>query len=247
MNAAADSNAPVALVTGAAQRIGAAIARHLHANGYRVLIHCHRSQTAAEQLAAELNAQRPDTAAVLSADLASVSAIEQLATQAEARWQRIDLLVNNASSFYPTPLGTATEAQWNDLFASNVKAPFFLSQALAPALTKQQGSIVNLIDVHALKPLAQHPVYGSAKAGLAYLTRSLALELAPAVRVNGIAPGAILWPTDSTPEIEQQRLARIPLARQGTPHDIADTVLFLARSPYITGQVLAVDGGASLR
>lgn len=239
---------PVALVTGGAQRIGAAIARALHAAGYRVLVHYRDSADAATALVQELNALRSESAHRLCANLDSTAAVQALANQAGQAWGRLDLLVNNASAFHPTPIGSVNEAQWDSLFASNLKAPFFLSQALAPLLAHSQGSIVNLVDIHAQKPLAQHTVYCVAKAGLVMLTQSLALELAPAVRVNGIAPGAILWPPGQHPDAGEvaQRVAGIPLRRKGEPEDIANTVLFLARSPYITGQVIAVDGGRSL-
>ena len=242
------TDAPVALITGAAHRIGAAIARALHQQGWRVIIHYWQSADNAQALAATLNRQRPDSAHTLCANLEQHDATLRMAEQALAHWQRMDLLVNNASTFYPTAIATATEADWNTLMASNLKAPFFMAQQLAPALAKQHGTIINLIDIHAQKPLQQHSVYCAAKAGLAMLTQSLALELAPGVRVNGIAPGAILWPPGVTPNstTESQWLAGIPLARKGDPDDIANTVLFLTQAHYITGQVIAVDGGKSL-
>ncbi len=242
------AEAPVALVTGAAQRIGAAIARTLHAAGYRVLLHYRHSHAAAQALAQALGQQRPGSVQLLAADLDCHDAVLQLAHTAAAHWQRLDLLVNNASAFHPTPVGETTESDWERLFASNLKAPFFLAQALAPALRAQGGAIINLADIHAAKPLRQHSVYCAAKAGLVMLTQSLALELAPQVRVNAIAPGAILWPDGSAPDpaTEARWLAGVPLGRRGDPQDIADTVLFLARTGYITGQVIAVDGGKSL-
>ena len=241
-------NSPVALITGGAQRIGATIARTLHSQGWRILVHYRQSAQAATDLVASLNQQRTHSAYALCADLDDHQATVALAEQAINHWQRLDLLVNNASTFHPNTLGNTSEDDWNTLMASNLKAPFFLSQQCAHALAQQHGSIINLIDIHAQKPLRQHSVYCAAKAGLAMLTQSLAIELAPAVRVNGIAPGAILWPPGVTPDTttEQQWLAGIPLARKGEPEDIAGTVLFLAQASYITGQVIAVDGGKSL-
>lgn len=247
---AAESDSPVVLVTGAAQRIGKIISCTLHAAGYNVVVHYHRSHAAAQSLCAELNALRQQSACCLSADLGDLHAVEQLAQQALLAWQRVDALVNNASTFYPTPVGTATSGQWDDLMGSNARAPFFLTQALAPALTRQQGAVVNIADIYADRPLAQHTVYCMAKAANAMLTKSLARELAPHVRVNGIAPGAILWPEqDGVLEAaaEAHRLKKVPLARTGTPADIASTVLFLLRdAPYLTGQIIAVDGGRSV-
>lgn len=238
---------PVALVTGAARRIGAVIAETLHAAGYRVIIHCRRSRGEADALAARLNAARAGDAVVLSADLLNHADITTLATQAGTQWQRLDLLVNNASSFFPTPVEGTTLAQWNGLIGSNLAAPFFLSQATAPLLRASRGSIVNLIDIHGGRPLAGHPVYSTAKAGLHMLTRALAKELAPTLRVNGVAPGAILWPESGLSDAARESIvASTPLQRTGTPQDIANAVLFLARSPFITGQILTVDGGRSL-
>lgn len=241
---------PVVLITGAAARLGAATARALHARGCRILLHCRHSRDRAEALAAELNGARADSCRVLVADLDRHEQVLRLAEEAMAAWGRLDGLVNNASSFRPTPLGNVTPSDWDELMASNAKAPFFLAQALAPALRAQRGAIVNMIDIHAQRPLARHTLYCMAKAALAMLTESLALELAPEVRVNGIAPGAILWPEQGDiPDAERQAaiLARIPLARLGTPDDIARTVCFLLLdAPYITGQILAVDGGRRL-
>lgn len=244
-------SARVALVTGGAQRIGAAIVRTLHANGCRILIHYRRSREAALDLADELNLARADSCAVLGADLCDASAVQALAQQAGAHWGRIDLLVNNASDFFATPLGDVGVDDWNRIFGSNLQGPFFLSQALAPVLARAQGAIVNIVDVHATLPLAQHAVYTMAKAGLAMMTRALALELAPAVRVNGVAPGAILWPAQPNPELAAehagQLLAQTALRRIGEPADIAGAVRYLGLdAPYVTGQILAVDGGRSL-
>lgn len=244
-------DSPVALVTGAARRIGAATARALHDAGYRLIVHYRHSGEEARALAAQLNDRRHDSAIALAADLSSLSQIETLAREASGHWGRLDALVNNASSFYPTPVGETTEAQWDDLMASNLKAPYFLSQALAPALRATGGAIVSITDIHAQRPLRHHPVYCAAKAGNAMLTRSLARELAPDVRVNGVAPGAILWPEQDAELNENNKasiLERVPLKRAGEPEDIARTVLFLLKdSPYITGQIITVDGGRSAR
>jgi pteridine reductase len=245
------SEARVALVTGAAQRIGAAIARELHAAGCNVLLHCRSSRAEADALAAELNAMRRDSAAVLQADLTQLPQVEQLAAAAIAHWSHIDLLVNNASGFFPTPVGTVNEPEWDSLFASNLKGPFFLSQALVPALRERRGAIVNIVDVYAELPLAQHAVYTMAKAGVAMMTRALAQELGPDVRVNGVAPGVILWPAEENPELggakAEALLAQTALKRIGDPADIARAVRYLGlEAGYVTGQILAVDGGRTL-
>ena len=238
----------VVLITGAARRIGAVIARTLHAHGANVAIHYRGSADDAEALVAELNESRADSAAAFAADLTDVAAIERLAAQVIQWRDRLDVLVNNASSFYPTPAGTITEAQWDDLVGTNLKAPLFLSQAALPALRKAGGVIVNIVDVHSTHPLRDHPVYGPAKAGLAMLTRSLAKDLAPDVRVNGVSPGAILWPENDMPEDTKAAILKhVPLARPGAPVDIAGAVLFLVRdATYVTGQIIAVDGGRSI-
>ena len=244
-----DHKSPVALITGAARRIGACLARRLHACGYRVVIHYHHSNTEAELLAAELNQIQPASACCLQADLRQPAQCRTLAEQAQNYWKRLDLLVNNASSFYPTPLAEADQAQWDDLIGSNLAAPLWLSQALAPELAKQQGAIVNIVDVHAQRALQGFALYSVAKAGLGMLTQSLAKELAPSVRVNGVAPGPILPPEGAAkrdPKAEQQALERTLLGRYGSPDDIADTVIFLAQQGFITGQVIAVDGGKSI-
>lgn len=238
----------VVLITGAARRIGAVIARTLHAQGMNVLLHYRSSSADARVLQEELNALRPDSVALLGADLCRLDELNALATDAAARWGRLDALVNNASAFYPTALGTVTEAQWDELTGSNLKAPFFLSQALAPALAERAGCIVNIADIHGEQPLKGYSVYSIAKAGLVMLTRSLARELGPAVRVNAVAPGAILWPEADIGSAAQQKIiARTALKRQGDPEDIARAVRFLiGDAPYVTGQVIAVDGGRSL-
>lgn len=245
-----DPSRPVAVVTGGARRIGAAICRALHEADYNLIIHYHNSSQAAEELIASLNLKRPHSATGIQADLNQMAAIQSLGTACINTWGRVDTLINNASSFYPTPLANATEAQWNDLLNSNLKAPFFLSQQLAPALRKQQGCIINIADIFAQRPMPNHTIYSIAKAGNAMMTKAMALELAPNIRVNSVAPGAILWPEDeqgaeiATPE----KLDIIPLNKLGGAETIAQAVLFLInQAPYITGHILNVDGGRTLR
>jgi pteridine reductase len=237
-----------ALVTGAANRLGAQIARTLHQNGANLIIHYRNSATAAHALAQELNQARADSAVTIAADLASASDIDRLADQACASFGELQLLVNNASSYYPTRFGEIDQHNWDDLIASNYKAPLFLAQACYPALKQSHGCIVNMIDIYASRPLAGHSVYCSAKAANQMLVKSLALELAPEVRVNGIAPGAMLWPekADYDDKQRQAQLDEVPLKRLGGPRVIADTVLFLATNDYITGEVIRVDGGRLL-
>jgi pteridine reductase len=238
-----------ALVTGAAKRIGAVIASTLHDAGANVAIHYNRSASDADQLAAQLNGRRASSAFTVPADMRDIAAVERMAAQVlERTGGRLDVLVNNASNFYPTPLGSVTLEQWDDLFGSNLKAPLFLSQAVLPALRAARGVIVNIVDVHAQRPLRDHPVYGPAKAGLAMLTRSLAKDLGPDIRVNGVSPGAILWPDEGMSDaLRAGIIKQTALKRSGTPEDIAATVLFLVRdAPYITGQIIAVDGGRSV-
>ena len=238
-------NNPVALVTGAAQRIGAEIVRHLHRAGMDIAIHYRNSSANAEALQDELEAQRPDSTQLLQADLLDMASLPKLIEQVTTWRNRLDLLVNNASSFYPTPIAEANEAQWDDLMGSNLKAPFFLAKAAAPLLREQNGAIINLVDIHAERPLREHPIYVMAKAGNAMMVKSLARELGPEIRVNGVAPGAILWPGEGlSEEAKSTILSRTALKRAGDPQDIARTVLFLARdADYITGQIIAVDGG----
>lgn len=238
----------VALITGAAHRIGAAIARELHRSGMRLVLHYRQSHQAASALQTELEAERPDSVHLVQAELTDPAAIPALAAEAHRAWGRLDVLINNASSFYPTPLDSVTQAQWDDLLDTNLRAPFFLSQAVAPRLAEHQGAIVNLVDIHAHRPLPGHPVYSIAKAGLVMLTKSLAVELGPRVRVNAVAPGAILWPEQGMSEEAQAKILDATLLkRQGTPRDIARTVLFLVRdAEYVSGQVITVDGGRSV-
>lgn len=237
----------VALVTGAARRVGAAIVERLHGAGYQILLNYRHSAEEAQALAARLNALRAGSVELLPADLCQMEALQQLAELASQRG--VGLLVNNASSFDPTPLGAVSEAQWQALFDSNLKAPFFLLQALLPTLRAQRGAVVNLIDIYAERPLKGYSVYSISKAGLAMLTRSMARELAPDVRVNGVAPGAILWPEQPSAEqaaAQQRILAQTPLGRTGRLEEIAEAVHFLAEASYVTGQIIAVDGGRSL-
>lgn len=238
----------VVLITGAARRVGAAIARELHRHGARVALHYHTSTAQALALAETLNAGRPDSARTFMADLRDTARLPALVAEVAA-WGALYGLVNCASSFYATPLGRVDEAAWSDLIGSNLKGPLFLSQAAATHLTASGGAIVNITDIHAVRPLPGYPVYSAAKGGLATLTRALALELAPRVRVNAVAPGAIQWPEDGSAydaEARARILAHTPLGRVGDPTDIARTVRFLlADAPYITGETINVDGGRS--
>lgn len=238
----------VVLITGAARRVGAEIARTMHAAGANVLIHYRSSAAAAVALAEELNQVRPHSAAIHPAHLSNVQEPERLVAATLLEFGHLDILINNASSFYPTPLGQITLPQWEDLMDSNLKAPLFLSQAAAPSLRARRGLIINMVDIHAFRPLRAHPVYSMAKAGLAMLTRSLARELGPEVRVNGIAPGPVLWPEgDMDEDLKREIIGKTALKRHGTPQDIARTALFLAKdAPYVTGQIICVDGGRSI-
>lgn len=237
-----------ALITGGAKRLGAAIARRLHAAGAAVLIHYRDSEAQAAKLEAELNGLRPRSAAKVKAELLAPIAPRALVSAALDAFGRLDLLVNNASSFFPVAVGEIEPSHWEELVGSNLRAPLFISQQAAPELAKHEGAIVNVVDIHADRPLKGYPVYSIAKAGLAALTRSLALELAPRVRVNGVSPGAIAWPDDGQfdPAERGRILATTPLGRVGSPEDIAQAVHFLASAPYVTGQVIAVDGGRSI-
>lgn len=236
------------LITGAARRIGAALARGFHTEGANICIHFHRSAPEAEQLRDELNRARPGSAIAISADLLDLNALPRMIEQTLAAFGRLDVLINNASTFYPTPFGSITAENWDDLVGTNLRAPLFLAQAAAGALRNTQGLILNMIDIHAQRPLPEHPVYSTAKAGLLMLTRSLARELGPAVRVNGIAPGPILWPEGGLDEtLKQEIIDKTLLKRSGSPADIVYTALFFAKdAPYVTGQILAIDGGRSV-
>ncbi len=248
-NNSSESAPKAVLVTGAAKRVGAAIVRTLHAAGCNVVIHCNRSKPDAEALAKSLNAVRAKSAAVVLGDLLAHNALPGLVQQAHSCFGRLDGLVNNASTFRATPFGAIDEDDWLEMMGSNLKAPLFLSQAAAPFLRVTNGAIVNIIDIHADRPLKDFAVYNTAKAGLAGLTRSLSIDLAPEVRVNGVSPGVILWPEDSAdyPTPERERIIRhVPLKRVGSAEDVAGAVKFLLLdAPYITGQILAVDGGRS--
>jgi len=240
---------PVVLVTGAARRLGAAIARHLHARGCDIALHYRSQRDRAAVLVEELNAQRPGSAAAFGADLLDIAAAQSMVDAVGRHFGRLDGLVNNASSFFPTPFADVGEAAWQDLVGSNLKAPLFLSQRAAPLLAASRGAIVNIVDIHADRPMPGYPVYSLAKTGLQGLTRVLAVELAPAVRVNGVAPGAIEWPEDGQFDAgEQERIIRQTLlGRVGAATDIAGAVAFLLLdAPYVTGQILAVDGGRSI-
>ncbi|HWG00072.1 MAG TPA: pteridine reductase [Steroidobacteraceae bacterium] len=246
--AAAPLAGKAALVTGAARRVGAAIVRALHAAGAGVVLHYRSSAAEAAALAEELNGIRRGSATLAACDLLDDDAVKELARAAAAAFGGLDILVNNASSFYPTPLGDIDEADWNDLIGTNLKAPLFLAQAAAPALRARSGLIVNLADIHGVRPLRRHPVYCIAKAGLIMLTKSLARELAPQVRVNAIAPGPVMWPEGGVDAaLRDEIIARTALKRIGSPEDVARAVRFFAcEAPFVTGQILAVDGGRSI-
>ena len=248
MNSTDQQGFKVALITGGAQRIGAELVQQLHANGMNIALHYRSSADAAMALAERLNQQRTDSVILIQGDLLNMADLQRIVDEAADHWQRLDVLVNNASSFYPTVVGQSSAAQWDDLIGTNLKAPFFLAQAALPHLKQQRGCIINIVDIHAQRPMKGHPIYCAAKAGLAMLTQSLARELGPEVRVNGVAPGAILWPEQAMDdETKGTILERTALKRQGSPRDIARTALFLiADADYITGQIISVDGGRTL-
>ena len=248
MSASPTLNGQVALVTGAARRIGAAISRRLHQHGANVAIHYRESSDEANALCDELNAARSDSAMSLRADLSDTSAFPELIDSVTEWHGHLDILINNASSFYPTEIGHVSEADWDNLIGTNLKAPLFLAQAALVPLRSSRGVIINIVDIHAQRPLRNHAVYGAAKAGLAMLTRSLAKDLGPDIRVNGVSPGAILWPeTELSDAAKKSILGQIPLGRTGEPDDIAGCVLYLVRdATYVTGQIIAVDGGRSI-
>ena len=241
-------NGKVALATGSARRIGAAILRRLHGAGAGVAIHYRTSAREADTLAAELNALRPGSALAVKADLLDLACLPGLIETVVQAFGRLDILINNASTFYPTPVGEITPAQFDDLFGTNLRAPLFLAQAAASQLRLHEGLIINMVDIHASRPLKRHPVYCAAKSGLVMLTRSLAREMAPQVRVNGIAPGPVLWPEGGLDEdLQKKIIERTALKRRGSPDDVARAALyFAADAPFVTGQILAVDGGRSL-
>jgi len=237
-----------ALVTGAARRVGAAITRALHGAGASVILHYRSSGDDAAQLAAELNGLRPDSAVTAECDLLQPAQLPELVTEATRAFGGLDILVNNASTFFPTPFGDITEIDWDDLVGTNLKAPLFLAQAAAPLLRARQGLIINLADIHGTRPLRRYPVYSIAKAGVLMLTKSLARELGPEVRVNAVAPGPVMWPEGGLDEALQARIvAGTALKRAGSAVDVARACLFFAtQAPYVTGQILAVDGGRSI-
>jgi pteridine reductase len=247
-NEVASLEGKVVLITGGARRVGAEIARMMHDAGARVLIHYRSSAQAAAELAEELNRARAGTAAVHGSDLLHPDASENLVAAAVRMFGGVDVLINNASSFSPSKVGEITRAQWNDLIGTNLQAPLFLAQAAVPSLALRRGLIINIVDIHGLKPLKGYPVYSVAKAGLAMLTRSLARELGPEIRVNGIAPGPVLWPEHDMDEaLKHEIVGKTALRRHGSPADVARTALFLAKdAPFITGQIIAVDGGRSI-
>ena len=240
----------VVLITGGAHRVGAATARRLHAAGARLMVHYRSSEAAAQALQAELNAVRADSVALVQADLLQYAGLPELVKNTLNRFGRLDVLVNNASSFYATPVGSIDERAWDDLIGTNLRVPLFLSQAAAPALKRASGCIVNIVDIHAERPMKDYVVYNIAKSGLAGLTRVLARELGPEVRVNGVSPGAVMWPEDDQhfDAVSRQRIvSNTPLKRAGEPDDIAGAVLFFASAaPFVTGQILAVDGGRTI-
>jgi len=238
----------VALITGGSRRIGSVTARHLHAQGMRLVIHYRNSADEAEELRAELCEQRPDSVMLVRGDLEEVAKIRNLIKQCTAQMGQLDVLINSAAAFYPTPVGEATEEQWQHIMDTNLRAPFFLSQAAAPYLKKSNGCIVNIADIYADRPIADHPIYNAAKAGLVSLTRSLARDLGPDIRVNAIAPGAIMWPAQGVDELAKQRMiSRTPLKQMGEPMDIAQAICFLIRDAgFMTGQVLNIDGGRTV-
>lgn len=241
-------NGKVALITGASKRVGAETARVLHAAGMNLALHYRSSEDEANRLRAELESARAESVQLLQADLRETGRLHEVVEKVTGHWGRLDLLVNNASAFYPTAVGEIDENHWHELIDTNLKAPLFLSQAAAKPLSAARGCIINLIDIHAERPMRRHVVYSISKAGLLAMTKSLARELAPEVRVNGVAPGVAEWPEeDENTERQNSILARVALGRAGTPEDIARTILFLFRdAPYVTGHMLPVDGGRLL-
>ena len=237
----------VTLITGGAKRIGAHTAKYLHSFGSNIVVHCNESRLEAEKLCLELNHIRAKSAMLVQGDLSDLSHVERIGQQAIDSFGRLDVLINNASSFYPTPVGTITTTDWQSLVGSNMQGPLFLSQYCAPALAQNTGAIINMVDIHAARPLKDHTLYCMAKSALVTMTQSLALELAPDIRVNGVAPGAILWPEmQMNQDDKQQILNQVPAQRLGTMQDIAHTIKFLIEASYVSGQIIAVDGGRSI-
>jgi pteridine reductase len=240
-------NGKTVLITGAARRIGATIARTLHEAGANLVLHYNRSATAASELAASLDQARRGSVLTVQADLLATAQLPQLVKSASDAFGQLDILINNASTFYPTTMGDITEQAYDDLLGTNLKAPLFLSQAAAPALRLTHGLVLNIVDIHGMRPLRRYPVYSVAKAGLIMLTKALAREFAPLVRVNAVAPGPVMWPDDVDTEMKRHIIDRTLLKQPGSPEDIARAVLFFAsQAPYVTGQILAVDGGRSV-
>jgi pteridine reductase len=236
----------VAFITGSAKRIGACTAKHLHQLGFNIVIHCHHSRGEALALMDELNTLRIDSCKLVEGDICELNTLELIAQQAQQAFGRLDVLINNASSFYPTPMGSITPLNWQQLVGSNMQAPLFLSQFCLKQLKENHGVIVNMLDIHAERPLNNHTLYCMAKAALVSMTKSLAVELAPEIRVVGVAPGAILWPEQTLQEEDKQQvLQQIPAKRMGTPEDIAQAIVFLVQASYVTGHILTVDGGRS--
>lgn len=243
-----NQEAKTILITGGAKRIGRQMAITLHEAGHNIVVHYRSSTGAASELVAQLNAKRDGSAVALQGELLDTASIPALVTNAANAFGGLDVLINNASTFYPTPIELLEDEFWNDLVGSNLKAPAFMAKACVPYIRERNGSIINIVDIHARKPMANHPIYCSAKAGLEMLTMSLARDLAPSIRVNGVSPGAILWPeNDSGMADQQQVLAKIPMGRMGQPEDVAKLARFLIdEGEYITGQIIAVDGGRSV-
>ena len=248
MSTTGDLTGKTVFITGAARRLGAVTAQVLHAAGANIVLHYRSSAEEAYAVRAQLNAQRPDSCQLLQGDLMQIAALPALVEQAVACYGHLDVLINNASTFYPTPVGTLTEAQFDDLLGTNLKVPLFLAQAAAPYLQEQHGCIINMVDIHSFRPLKNYPAYCAAKAGLWMLTQSLARELAPAVRVNAVAPGAIMYPDSPANQyLHEELIARTALKREGSPEDVAKAVLYLVcDAAYVTGQVIVVDGGRML-
>ncbi|MFT4939395.1 MAG: pteridine reductase [Paraglaciecola sp.] len=240
-------NNKVVFITGSAKRLGAFTARRLHNAGFNVVLHCNHSLTEAQELLTELNNIRANSAKLVQGDLSELDSLENIAGAALSAFNRLDVLINNASAFYPTPIGSITATDWQNLVGSNMQAPLFISQYCCKALQEQNGVIINMVDIHAQHPLKHHTVYCMAKSALVTMTKSLALELAPAVRVNGVAPGAILWPESEISELDKQEiLKQIPAQRLGELNDIAQAIEYLIEASYVTGQIIAVDGGRSI-
>lgn len=240
-------NNKVAFITGSAKRIGANTAKHLHQLNYNIVLHCNTSMDDATQLLNELNYSRADSAELVSGDLCDFDTLARIAKKASEAFGRLDVLVNNASSFYPTPMGTISQQDWINLVGSNMQAPLFLSQYCQKHLAKNQGVIINMVDIHAERPLKNHTLYCMAKSALVTMTKSLAQELAPEIRVNGVAPGAILWPEhDLTDDDKSTILRQVPAGRLGTADDIAGAIEYLVSANYVTGQIISVDGGRSI-